>query len=335
MANDTEFTGTIKLTADTSEAEKKVEQVGTGKGGKDAAPAPAEVSDLTKRISTVVNDLFGRAGKAATGAMSKTGGVFGDIGALFGMGGKAAGAAGAAGGAGGAMAALGPVGIVVAGIVGLGVGAMAVAESFKSLTERLMDFGRTLTTVSPSMALVFAEFDRSMMMLKQQLGEALAPAFSMMLQSVTSALIDLAPIIGEVVVGLTSFVSHMIVSVQGLIALHEFTASALRMMFWPSAANQQAAINDWSKLAALDRKEQGMPGIIESIEKFRESWERNEARKTSGMVMSEFMQRINADGSAQRAYQDAFHAGGPSAQAAPAPHIERLVPPRMVGKGIP
>jgi hypothetical protein len=330
---DTEFTGTIKLTADTSEAEKKVAQVGKGKaGGGDAAPSSAEVSTLTKRISTVVNDLFGRAGKAATGSMGRTGEMFGNIGALFGRGGMVGG--GGAAGAEGAMAALGPVGIGLAAVAGLSVGALAVAESFKALTEKIVDFGRSLASVSPSMAINFAQFDREIMLIKQQIGEALAPMFEDLLKDIIHLFQELAPALILVVYVLGRFVTVMIEGLEKLVKAGLGVAGSVGSALATSAGVLGAgAIGGVRIGAASGGASSFLEDIKEAIREFMEKYQQTENRKLSGMVMTEFMHRINAEGSAQRAYQNAFRQLGPSA-AQPLPHVLHEVQPHMVGKAL-
>ena len=343
---DTEFNGVIKLTADTTEAEKKVAAVGQAKSYGGSAPSTpstvsqpqtqeaSAVSSSLKQIVSTMGNLFGGFGRTGAGAFNKVFGNVQGLGQLFGSGSKAAGSAAgssasagsaasaAAGGvsaagaaAPAALAALGPIGIAVGAVAALGAISVGVAGAFKGVTEKIVDFARTLATVSPSMAITFAQFDRQMMLIKQQLGESRAPAINDLLNTIVGFVQDAAPYLALFVTVLSSTIAMLLEWFES----HSGITGGIVNVLTGGISGGLGLIAD-----AGEGKNGGKPTNVlaemrDFIKDFLDEYKRNQNRNASAMVMQDFMKQINADGSAQRQYQDEFKAGGGYVYHAPIP----------------
>lgn len=344
---DLELQGVIKLTADTSEAEKKAAEIGK----KDVAPTPPEqeagkpkppaseastsaAQDVGRQVAGAFASL-----KGAFATVMGSGGAGGIVGALANVAGAVGGGArgvfnaiggvgragvtgGGAGGGGGAvhhivapgggaggpgfsvagaMAAVGPYAAIAAAIATAFAGVVIAA---KAVMDRLIAFGRSLAQVSAPMAQAFAMFDVQIMQLKRQMGDALAPVFRDLLQSLILLAKNVLPeftfIIKMVGEAFTGWILTINEAVGAIRMLAKVQASAAMVVTDPLNATKHLAdiattINnwwDWSKRQNLKN-----------------------AQQPSGVM--DFMHMINAEGSAQRQYQ-AFGRGGNPMGLAPA-----------------
>jgi len=351
MANDVELQGVIKLTADTTEAEKKVDSVGTSKpaaGGLDKDVAKAKdtaekaAKEVLGKITSLINSVFGQFGQAATGAFGKFAGILGNVGSLFGGGSKAAaavaGGAGAAAAGGGAAAggvgagaagaavAGGPVGIGIAVAAGLVAAGMAVATVFKEVVDRVLSFARTLAEVSPSMAVTFAMFDRQIMMIKNQLGEELAPGIRQLLDSIMGLIDEILPPFAAFVQGVIAIVTIITNAVHAMMlvfnVIMDLWGIVMNLLLGNGASgkkNSELAMNIADSYIKGKQIKNPMDVITDAIKDWHNAWDKENARRSTGMVMTDFMKRINADGSAQRQYQDQFRQHGPGGAAVAVP----------------
>jgi len=341
---DTTFQGVIELTADTTKAEKKVEELekkkggstpssgGSASGGGTTLPDASAISSNVKQIVSAMGNLFGGFGRTGAGAFNNAFSNIQAVGKLFGAGAQGAakaataagqaaaaagttGASGAAAGAGAAaapaLAALGPIGIAVGTVAALGAVSVGVAVAFKAATEQVMDFARTLATVSPSMAVTFAQFDRQMMIIKQQMGEMLAPAINDMLNSIVGFVQGIAPYVALFTMVLSEFIATVINVMDKFIKWAESHKAIVGGVIGGMAfglggiipgANIAGGGGDGAGKANNPLEE-----IRETIKSFFEAWKINQNRNASAMVMQDFMRQINAEGSAQRQYQDRFY----------------------------
>lgn len=197
---DTELTGVIHLTADTKEADKKVADIGNGDAA-GAANAGASVgnnfskgfvSSVKQQISNALGYIFASpaAGRGVGNANPFPFGGGGGPNTPGGAGGGGGGGGGGGQGGGGKGSIPGVLGIFRIELFRL---IKDLANSFKELIESVYRFMRSLAEVSAPMAMAFGIFDMQIMMLKRQLGDALAPAMRELLHSLVNLAKDVLP----------------------------------------------------------------------------------------------------------------------------------------------
>ena len=246
MSDETTLKGTIVLDADTSIAEAKIEAL-EKKGGQSrqnivpnvtshrapentntldhspAAKPPKEhkapaikatfaqnfVTSLTEQLQGKTTSIVGKFGPVGQAIGKSIGGLK--------LGDKAAGMVGSVAGegaeAGGAMAGIGVGGGMLLGgavVGGALASVVAVGAALKSVTTRLLNFGRSLSVSSPALAATFAIFDLKMRLLWMQIGGKLQPAFEKLTNAVVKFVSDNMSSIVSAMNGLLGAVTKLI-----------------------------------------------------------------------------------------------------------------------------
>lgn len=311
--SDIELQGRVEFSADTEQAESQVAEMGK-KGGK--AFGDEFISSI-KQVAGNIQSTVGAMRGGFSGIAKLIAGGFGGGGAGAGAGGGGGGAnmgfwnpawgpppgggggGGAGGGgaaAGGAMATAGAAVAIVQAIKGIVDLFKDLAHALINATRQLMEFLRSLAQVSGKMAIAFAQFDVQIMLLKKQLGDALAPLTRGLLNEMVGLFRELMPAI-------TYAIGGLIVSIRILVKSFSMAASAFNAI--ANSAPSRFANNlinnvlntEGDPLASTSLI--GLVPLVRSIARAAEKWLGGADKEQSVNFLSQFNDFIHQKNSAQ------------------------------------